>query len=61
MSPLSNLTPVEIAALPFGKRCRYGVADRVTRLLLVSSDSMAYAKGWIKRAENVRYQFVIKP
>lgn len=58
---MTNLTTTEIAALPFGKRCRFGIADRTTRQLTHSSDSKAWILGEIQRLENVKYQFVIKP
>lgn len=58
---MENLSPLEIAALPFGKKCRYGIADRVTKRLVHSSDSEAWIKAELQRLKNVRYQFVIKP
>lgn len=57
---MKNLSPVTISLLPFGKGCRYGVADRLTGKLVHSSDSKAWILGQIKRMENVRYQFVMK-
>lgn len=57
---MQNLNPVQIAALPFGKGCRHGIADRTTGKLIHSSDSEAWIKGELQRLSNVRFQYVTK-
>lgn len=57
---MTNLTPLEISKLPFGKKCRYGIANRETKQLIHSSDSELWIKGELQRLLSckipIRYQ-----
>lgn len=55
---MKNLTPFEITNLPFGKKCRFGIVDRVSKTLTHPSDSEPWIKAELQRLSNVRYQFV---
>lgn len=55
---MKNLTPSKITNLPFGKKCRFGIADRVNGNLIHSSDSEPWVRAELQRLSNVRYQFV---
>ncbi len=56
---MQNLSPLQISNLPFGKRCRYGIADRETGNLIHSSGSILWIKGELQRLVNVKFQLVI--
>ena len=53
-----SLTPLDISKLPWPKRCRFGIADKSTKLLVHASDSEAWIKAEIKRRNLLTDQFV---
>jgi len=55
---MMSLTPLDISKLPWPKRCRFGIADKSTKLLVHASDSEAWIKAEIKRRNLLTDQFV---